>query len=234
MVTDHSHILEQPPFFIHAVKKAAAGGGAVLPRREATKESAAAFPGTMVYSPHMFRIGDLSAVLILLFSGVLCFAQAPAHPLSFSSEDGRVRDFIQLPQNVLAILLNDKDDFPDGPPSNLHCEDHERAGDATGPEILCRTLPLSSRAGQNYLVIGAGDLRGAHIVPFWLFHRDDRGASLLFKTRSDQIEIIPRRFNGYAEIRATWIEGAGATMVTDSFRFNGRTYVRFRRQTQHQ
>lgn len=181
----------------------------------------------------MFRIGKPLAVMTLFFSAGLCFGQTPAQSLSFSSEDERVSDFVQLPQNVLVLLLNDKDDFPDGPPSNLHCEDHEQAGDEPRPEILCRRLPLSSRSGESYLVIGVGGLRGAHIVPFWLFHQDDLGASLLFKTRSDRIEITPERFNGYPEVRSTWVEGAGATIVTDSFRFNGKTYVRYHRQTQH-
>lgn len=173
--------------------------------------------------------------MLALFSSLgLCFGQNPALPLSFSSENERVTDFVQLPQDVLALLLNDRDDFPDEPPSPLHCEDREQTSGRPRPEILCRRLPLLSRTGQNYLVIGVGDLRGAHIVPFWLFHRDDHGASLLLKTRSDQIEISPKQFNGYAEVRSTWIEGAGATIVTDSFRFNGRAYVRYRRQTQHQ
>jgi hypothetical protein len=182
----------------------------------------------------MFPIVKALAVLALFSSVGLCFGQRPLVSLSFSSDDEKVADFVQLPERILALLLNDKDDFPDGPPSNMHCEDHEQAGDGPRPEILCRRLPLSSGTGENYLVIGVGDLRGAHIVPFWLFHQDDRGASLLFKTRSDQLEITPKRFNGYAEVRSTWIEGAGATIVTDSFRFNGKTYVRYHRQTQHQ
>jgi hypothetical protein len=188
----------------------------------------------MLYSPDMPSIKKPLAALTLFLSVGSCFGQETPRSLSFSSEDQRVADFVQLPQSVLVLLLNDKEDFPDGPPSNVHCEDHEQAGDEPRPEILCRKLPLSSQAGTNYLVIGVGDLRGAHIVPFWLFHQDEGGASLLLKTRSDQIEITPKRFNGYAEVRSTWIQGAGATIVTDTFRFNGKTYVRFRRETQHQ
>jgi hypothetical protein len=176
------------------------------------------------------------AALTLILSVGLCFGQEIPQSLSFSSEDPRVADFVQLPQSVLVLLLNDKEDFPNGLPSNVHCEDHEQAGDEPPPEILCRKLPLSSQAGADYLVIGVGDLRGAHIVPFWLFHQGDGGASLLLKTRSDQLEITPKRFNRCAEVRSTWIQGAGAgaTIVTDIFRFNGKTYVRYRRETQHQ
>jgi len=187
--------------------------------------------------PYILNVRPLMkpfAVLTLVTSMSLGFGQRPAQSLSFSSEDERVADFVQLPQSVLVLLLSDKEDFPNGDAANLRCEDHEQAGDEPRPEILCRRIPVSSQPGENYLVMGVGGLRGAHIVPFWLFHRDDHGASLLFKTRSDQLAITPKMFNGYAEIRSTWIMGAGATIVTDSFRFDGKSYVRYHRQTQHQ
>lgn len=174
-------------------------------------------------------------VLITLFTSVSsCLGQTALRSLSFSSEDDRVADFVQVPQSVLVLVLDDREDFPDGPPPGLHCDDREQAGNEPRPEILCRKLRLSSQPGENYLVIGVGGLRGAHIVPFWLLHRDRRGASLLFKTRSDQIEIVPKLFKGYAEVRSTWIEGAGATIITESFRFDGSRYVKYRSQTQHQ
>lgn len=182
----------------------------------------------------MYRITKPTAILTLLLTAVFCFTQETVRSLSFSSEDERVADFVKLPDSVLALLLTDKEDFPDGPPSNMHCEDHEQATTEIRPEILCRRIPLSSQSGEDFLVIGVGGLRGAHVVPFWLFHRGSTGTSLLLKTRSDQIEVTPKRLNGYAEVRSTWIEGAGATIVTDSFRFNGKTYARYRRQTQHQ
>jgi hypothetical protein len=188
----------------------------------------------MPYSQRMSPIRKSLALLTLFSSVGLCFAQRSAQSLSFSSEDESVADFVKLPQGVLALLLNDKEDFPNGPPLNVHCEDHEQAGDEPRPEILCRRLPLSSQTDTNYLVIGVGGLRGAHIVSFWLFHQDGSGASLLFKTRSDQLEISLKHTNGYAEVRSTWVEGAGATIVTDTFHFNGRAYVRYHRQTQHQ
>jgi hypothetical protein len=171
------------------------------------------------------------AAVALFLSIASCLAQRLHPSLSFSSEDQRVSQFVNLPKNVLALLLNDKEDFPDGPPTNVHCEDHEQAGDGPRPEILCRKL--SSKTGANYLVIGVGDLRGAHIVPFWLFHQDGSKASLLLKTRSDAIEILSKQFNGHAEVRSTWVQDAGGTLVTDSFRFDGKAYVRYRRNTRH-
>jgi hypothetical protein len=188
----------------------------------------------MPYSEIMLSAAKPVTALILFGAAILCFGQRPVRSLSFSSEDERVTDFVQLPGSALLILLKDKEAFPDGMPSDLRCEDHEQSGDKPRPELLCRRLPLSQHPGEDYLVIGVGDLRGAHIVPFWLIHQDERGASLLFKSSSDQIEIMRNRFNGYAEVRATWIQRAGATIVTDSFRFDGKKYVRYRGQTQHQ
>jgi hypothetical protein len=188
----------------------------------------------MPYSVVMLWPMKPLTVLTLFAAVTLCSGQPPRQSLSFSSEDESVSEFVRLPDSVLALLLNDKEDFPDGPPSNVHCEDHEQATQEPRPEILCRKLSLSSKAGESYLVIGVGDLRGAHIVPFWLFHKDVRGASLLLKTRSDQIDITPKQFNGFSEVRSTWIQGAGATIFTDSFRFDGTKYVRYHRQTQHQ
>jgi hypothetical protein len=148
----------------------------------------------------MRQFKKLLAALILPLSACLCFGQRTTASLSFSSEDETVANFVQLPQTVLALLLNDKEDFPNGPPSNLSCEDHEQPGPEPRPELLCGKLTLSSQTGTDYLVIGVGDLRGAHIVPFWLFHQDTNGASLLLKTRSDQIEIMSKRFNGYSVV----------------------------------
>jgi hypothetical protein len=171
--------------------------------------------------------------LTLLTSASLCYGQRLAS-LSFSSEDQTVADFVQLPKSILALLLSDKEDFPDRSSSTVQCQDREHLDGEPRPEILCRRLPLSSQPGENCLVIGVGDLRGAHTVPFWLLHHDRRGDSLLLKTRSDRIEIGPKHFNGYAEVKSTLIEGAGATIVTDSFHFDGTKYARSHRQTQRQ
>lgn len=193
------------------------------------------------FRPRCFTVGSMFAIrkqflfttLFMLSLG--CFGQTPTHTLSFSSDTDNVPNFVQLPQDVLRLLLNDREDFPSGQPLVERCENREQAGShPIRPEILCTKVHISSQSGDNYLIIGVGGLRGAHIVPFWLFHHDAKGASLLLKTRSDQIDIIPTQFQGYAEIRSTWIMGAGATTVTDSFRFNGLKYVRFHRQMQHQ
>jgi hypothetical protein len=76
----------------------------------------------------MSSIKKLVGALIFPLSAALCLGQRTPGTLSFSSEDERVANFVQLPLSVLTLLLNDKEDFPNGPPANLHCEDHEEAG----------------------------------------------------------------------------------------------------------
>src|SRR5690348_5564040 len=99
----------------------------------------------------MSSIKKLAAVLVILLSAVLSFGQQTLRSLSFSSEDAKVVNFVALPQSVLALLLSDKQDFPDGPPPNLHCEEHENAGPEPRPEILCGKVALSSHTGTDYL-----------------------------------------------------------------------------------
>lgn len=89
----------------------------------------------------MVAIGKLLAILTLFSFVGLCAGRMTVQSLSFNSDDERVADFVQLPQRVLTLLLNDKEDFPDGPPTYLHCEDHEQGGGEPRPEILCRKLP---------------------------------------------------------------------------------------------
>lgn len=156
----------------------------------------------MSYRLRVLAVRKPIAVVMLLACASWGFGQKPLQ--SFSSEDDRVEDFVQLPSDVLNLVLQDKESFPDR--SSVRCEDHEQTGDKPRPEILCRKVLLSGH-GEDYLVMGVGDLRGAHIVPFWLLHKDEKGAALIWKTASDQIEITPNRFNGYKEVRSTWIYG---------------------------
>lgn len=51
-------------------------------------------------------------------------------------------------------------------------------------------------------------------------------------TRSDQIDVVPKKFNGYAEVKSPWIQAAGAIIVTGTSRFDGKRYVRRKRQAQ--
>lgn len=153
------------------------------------------------------------------------FADDTAKTLIFNADTDQVDHFADLPPDGLALLRNDREEFPDGPPTNLRCTDHEL--DAWKEQVLCRIVPLSPIPGTNYLVIGVGALRGAHIVPFWIIHQDSHGTSILFKTRSDAISVLPKTTNGFRELSSNWVRQAGAIVFTSHYRFNGKTYVEY-------
>jgi hypothetical protein len=136
--------------------------------------------------------------------------QQRSMPESFSSKTEALKHPVQLPKEVLTLLATDTEDFPHG-----------------------SKLPLFSVKGSDYLIIGVGSLRGAHIVPFWIFHQGSSGTSLLFKTRSDDLTVLTRSYNGYPELESTWIYQAGGRIVTERYRFNGKTYVRFSTRETH-
>ena len=136
----------------------------------------------------------------------------------------------------MALLLTDKKDFPDGAPPNLRCNTHESTGilsENPAPQLLCGIVPLSSKTGTDYLVLGDGTLVGAHILPFWIFHQDSSGVSLLFKTRSDSLDITTRKHNGYRDLESTWILQTGRTVHTERYQFNGKRYMKFSSHNTH-
>src|SRR3982750_2563957 len=77
-------------------------------------------------------------------------------------------------------------------------EEYPSPGSELKEQILCTTLRLSASSGTDYLIIGVGTLRGAHIVPFWIVHESVNGPEVLFKTRSDALTILSSTHNGYS------------------------------------
>lgn len=176
-------------------------------------------------------------VLVVPTLSIIALAQQPAKTIVFNADTDSVSHFVDLPTRALSLLTSDKEDFPDGAPADLHCSDRElqRSSLPGGwkDQILCTSLPLSTEPGRNYLVIGVGALRGAHIVPLWIFHQDDRGVSLIFKTRSDAIRILGNSSKSYREIESVWDQQAGAIVFTDRYGFNGRVYARYSSSESH-
>lgn len=171
----------------------------------------------------------------ILSTSVLVMGQGQAG-LVFSAENDSVQHPVQLPAQAVTLLVNDQQDFPEGRPADLHCtgkENYPGYGKDPMPQILCTKLPLSSASGTDYLVIGTGSLAGAHIVPFWIIHQGSNGATLLFKDRSDDLTVLPTRYHGYPELEVIRVFQAGATIVTDRYRFDGIEYVRFSSRETH-
>jgi hypothetical protein len=178
---------------------------------------------------HIHRVGLLALAFISP-----CFAQ-PNH-LSFSADTDSIHNPVQLPADVLTLLTSDKEDFPNGAPEHLQCSDHEKyptQGDDPSEQLLCTTLPLPSSLGKDYLIIGVGALRGAHIVPFWIIHNEIGGPVLLLKARADGLEILSTIHNHRHELVVTSVFQAGATVRDEYFRFDGKSYKLFSSKETH-
>jgi hypothetical protein len=98
----------------------------------------------MPYSVIMLCPVKPFTVLTLFAAVTLCFGQKPGQSLSFSSEDERVTDFVQLPDSALSILSKDREAFPDGMPSDLHCEDHDKLEISHGQSFSAEGCPSHS------------------------------------------------------------------------------------------
>jgi hypothetical protein len=166
-------------------------------------------------------------LLSLFLISHVCFAQR--HYLSFNADTDSVQNAVQLPADARALLTSDREDFPNGTPKHLRCSGIEHPPKAGEPEeqLLCTTLHLSSSSGKDYLVIGVGGLRGAHIVPFWIIHQGPHEPAIVFKTRADALTILSSVHNGYAELVATFMYEAGARIRDERYRFDGKSYKLF-------
>ncbi|MGF7183559.1 hypothetical protein [Tunturiibacter psychrotolerans] len=165
----------------------------------------------------LFQVGIITLAALWPY---VCPAQQ--HELTFSAEINSIHNPVQIPSDALTVLKNDKDDFPNGASEHLRCSDHEK--NEPSEQILCTTLPLSSSPGTDYLIIGVGDLRGAHIVPLWIIHTEIGTPVLIFKTHADTLTILPSAHKGHRDLMATFIFGAGTTIQYEHFLFDGKSY----------
>jgi hypothetical protein len=65
----------------------------------------------------------------------VCSGQSSHRSLSFGAETETVTDPVQLPNNVLDLVLKDKEEFPLGAPANLGCKDREHFADGPRPQM---------------------------------------------------------------------------------------------------
>jgi hypothetical protein len=184
------------------------------------------------------HLGRPIAALLLatsLCATPLCAqAQPPSNtPIAFPSDAAALRHPIDLSPTAIAAIAADKDAFPNGLPRDLHCKARERYPHRPTAQLLCTKLPLAHDASDNYLIIGVGSLRGAHLVPYWIVRQSSRGDKLIFKAKCDNLAILHDRFNKYRELDATWIQQAGANILDVRYGFDGKSYVKLSSQESH-
>jgi hypothetical protein len=84
----------------------------------------------------------------------------------------------------------------------------------------------------DLIVVGTGGLRGAHIVPFWVFRKKQTGYELVLATGGDALSVLKTRWKGFRDINGYGIGLAGAEITTVTYRFDGQRYQEFKTKTE--
>jgi len=75
---------------------------------------------------------------------------------------------------------------------------------------------------------------GAHIVSFWILRKTADGYGSVFTIRADAMHILKSKTNGYRDVQAFFLTGAGQYITTVTFHFDGRMYQKFKSETVEQ
>ena len=78
------------------------------------------------------------------------------------------------------------------------------------------------RKSKDLIVMGIGGLRGAHVVPFWVFRRTTAAYVLVLGTGGDGLSVTKRRWKNFREIQA--INQTAGKVTTTTYRFDGNQY----------
>lgn len=138
-------------------------------------------------------------------------AQAKAQPheqTRFSSEEEAVSHPVSVPNRVVQLLK----EAGAGKPEGLRTA-----------WLQASEIHLGRRREADLIVMGVGGLRGANIVPFWVFIRKDRRYKLGLHVRADALNVLESRTKGYRDIRTLLISMKG--VYTRTWRFDGQKYV---------
>jgi hypothetical protein len=148
----------------------------------------------------------------------------PAEQVHFSAEDTSVKRPVPIPDQVLAIL-KEEEKVRDG---------LEDEGIPTEQIPLswfsASTIHLSSSNQVDLVVMGQGPLRGANVIPFWVFISTTRGYQLVLTASEHDLIVMNTRWRGYREIEL--IYGSAAQVSSVVCRFNGQRYEGHRTTTE--
>ena len=98
--------------------------------------------------------------------------------------------------------------------------------------LVASEIHLDGPNEIDLIVVGTGGLRGAHIVPFWVFRKKQAGYEMVLATGGDGLSVLKTRWKGFREINALGIGLAGQEITTTTFRFDGQRYQKFKTKTE--
>ena len=127
---------------------------------------------------------------------------------------------VPIPQGVWDILTTDE----------LVCG--KREGEHISPKDVplswfsASAIHLSNSEKVDFVVMGEGPLRGANIIPFWVFRATADGYKLVLEASVHDLIVKNNRSHGYRDIEMSGETALRYTSVL--FRFDGEQYKRLR------
>jgi hypothetical protein len=129
---------------------------------------------------------------------------------AFSSEEKSVDKPAILPADAIeAIRKTDQHNY----------EQHE----ITGNDLVASEIHLDGNGEMGLIVVGVGiNLRGAHLVPFWILRRTNQGYEVLLSTGGDDLFVLPKKWRGYRVIEVVNLIAGRAYVAT--YKYDGTQY----------
>jgi hypothetical protein len=140
--------------------------------------------------------------------------------LQFSAADAGVDRPVPMPQGVWNVLRTDE------------LVRDTLKGEDISPEKIplswfsVSAIHLSSSKKVDFVVMGEGPLRGANVIPFWVFCATARGYAMVLTAPAFELDVKNTRWKGHRDIELSSL--TAVQMSTVSLRFDGERYVEYR------
>jgi hypothetical protein len=167
-----------------------------------------------------------SSVVFLLVVLPVCgqgLAQDKPHigheQLQFSVEDEGVKKPVDIPDDVLAILI--KDELV----HNVLQYTELPVGKIPQDWFSAAAIHLSTPDKADLLVVGEGPLRGANVTTFWLFNTTPNGHELVLRAIAHELNVKKTVWKEYREIELLNAAAYQASSVL--LRWDGKQYAAY-------
>lgn len=134
----------------------------------------------------------------------------------FSAIDDGVGNAIAIPPEVSALLAKDK------VVGEVLADENVTPTNLPASWFSAAQVHLGTKSSKDVIVMGEGLLRGANIIPFWVFVHDGEGFRLALTVRALDLEVKRTRSHGYLDLEAN--AATARTVKTVRFRFDGNEY----------
>ncbi len=165
-------------------------------------------------------------VPFILLSGEFADCRKPhaSEQVEFSAEDTSIEKPVPMPRSLWEVLKTD------GAVPDTMEREHISPESIPASWFLVSAIHLSSSMKPDYVVLGEGPLRGANVIPFWVFCAKDDKYALVLTAPEHNLIVKKRRWNRYREIELVALT---ATQVSTALlRFDGEQYVEYQSKSE--